>query len=119
MTGHGWLEWDVANRSIKEHDTYNEYGYATIVVDKDGVLPDLSTIPPKARLRVFVKELDASKIKKIESILKKKFKLQEFTVNKMRDVSLTLSNQSHAAQSIDVQEVAIRSFPAYRRNSAV
>ena len=104
LTGHGWLEWDVKNRSFEFHEVHNEYGYATIIVD-NGKLPNLDHIPRKARLRVFVKDLEASKVKKIESILKKRFDLKEFIVSKMRDSNVTLHNQRHAAEFIDVHNL--------------
>jgi len=103
LEGHGWLEWDVKNRSFEHHQVYNNYGYATIIIE-NGKIPDLDHIPHKARLRVFVKDLEASKVKKIESILKKKFDLKEFIVNKMRDSDLTLDNQRHA-EFIDVHNI--------------
>jgi len=104
LEGHGWLEWDVKNRSFEFHEVKNDYGYATLIIE-NGKLPNLDHIPPKARLRVFVKDLEASKVKKIESILKKKFDLKEFIVNKMRDSSVTLDNQKHASDFIDVHDI--------------
>jgi DNA repair exonuclease SbcCD ATPase subunit len=103
LEGHGWIEWDIPSRRLTHHELTNTYGYATLIVE-NGKVPDISHIPKNARLRVFVKDLEASKVKKIESILRKKFNLQEFIVNKMRDDQLTLDNQQHAAIFIDVQD---------------
>lgn len=104
LKGHGTVEWDIPSRSLQFKELPNTYGYATLIVE-DGKMPDLSHIPENARLRVFVKELEISQIKKLESILKKKFNLQEFIVNKLRDDDLTLDNQRHAAALVDVQDI--------------
>jgi DNA repair exonuclease SbcCD ATPase subunit len=107
LEGHGWLEWDVKKRSFTHHEVPNKYGFATLIIE-NGKIPDLSHIPENARLRVFVKDLDASKVKKIESILKKKFNLQEFIVNKMRDDQLQIGNQHHSTAMVDVQNVDVQ-----------
>jgi len=104
LEGHGWLEWDVPERTFEFHEVYNDYGYATLVIDKNQI-PNLDHIPEKARLRVFVKDLEASKIKKVEAILKKRFNLQEFIVNKMVDSTLTLDNQRHAVAFVDARNL--------------
>ena len=103
LDGHGYLEWDIPTRTLEHHTVPNKYGYATLIIE-DGKVPDLSHIPENARLRVFVKDLETSKVKKIESILRKKFNLQEFIVNKMRDDQLTLNNRKLTSTLIDVQD---------------
>ena len=103
LEGHGWVEWDIPSRRLTHHELVNSYGYATLIIES-GKVPDISHIPKNARLRVFVKDLEASKVKKIEAILRKKFNLQEFIVNRMRDDQLTLGGQQHAAIFIDVQD---------------
>jgi len=106
LQGHGWLEWDVKNRSFEFHELKNEYGYATVVIENDK-MPDLSHIPSKPRLRIFVKDLDTSKIKKIESIIRKKFNIQEFVVNKMCDVHST-SDVIQNVEMINVHDIEIQ-----------
>lgn len=107
LEGHGLLEWNIPRRSFKFHKVPNRYGYATLIVE-NGKIPDISHIPEMARLRVFVKDLEPSKVKKIESILRKKFKLQEFIVNKLRDDQLTLDNRKCAAEFADIHDVAVQ-----------
>lgn len=102
LAGHGLVEWDVPTRTLEHHEIPNRYGYATIVVE-EGKVPDISHIPEKARLRVFVKDMEASKVKKIEAILRQKFNLQEFIVNRMRDDQLMISGQNPAVL-LDVQD---------------
>ena len=102
LSGHGLIEWDIPTRTLQHHEVPNKYGYATIIVE-EGKVPDVSHIPEKARLRVFVKDLEISKVKKIEAILRKKFNLQEFIVNRMRDDQLMVAGESPAVL-LDVQD---------------
>jgi DNA repair exonuclease SbcCD ATPase subunit len=107
LKGHGWLEWDIPTRTFDFHDLYNTYGYCTLIIE-EGKVPDLDGIPPNVRLRVFVKDIEPSKVKKIQSILAKRFNLQEFTVNKMRNAELTLQNQRYATEFIDVHDLEVQ-----------
>jgi DNA repair exonuclease SbcCD ATPase subunit len=107
LSGHGWLEWDVPSRTFEFHELKNKYGYATLVVE-NGKMPDLSEIPPKVRLRVFVKDMEPSKVKKIQSILRSKFQLCEFTINKLRDAEFMVANKKHATDLIDVHDLEIQ-----------
>ena len=102
LAGHGLVEWDVPTRTLEHHKVPNRYGYATIIVE-EGKVPDVSHIPEKARLRVFVRDMEASKVKKIEAILRKKFNLQEFIVNRMRDDQLMVAGQNPTVL-LDVQD---------------
>jgi len=104
LEGHGWLEWDVPKRRFEFRPLHNDYGYYTLYIE-NGKIPDLSHIPKNVRLRVFVKDIEPSKVKKIQTILAKKFNLQEFIVNKMRDSKLTLQNRQHATELVDVSNL--------------
>ena len=107
---HGWLEWDVSECSYIHHEVENRFGYVTLFVE-NGKLPlakDLKKFPTNPRLRLFVKNTSASDIKKIEAILRSRFTLKEFTVNKTRDSQLTLDNKKHATQLIDVHNIEVQ-----------
>jgi len=108
LKGHGWLEWDVPSRTFAFHELANEYGYVTLYIE-NGKMPDLSQIPTNARVRAFVKDLDANKVKKLQAILSKRFNLKEFMVNKMRDAGLSLENQLSATHEIpDVHNLSVQ-----------
>lgn len=107
LKGHGWLEWNVPQRSFTFHELNNEYGYVTLIIE-NGKVPDLSQIPPNVRLRVFVKDIEPSKVKKIQSILQKRFTLQEFTINKLRDDSAFTDANAKNAPLADVHDVNVQ-----------
>ena len=83
---HGYLLWDVESRTFEEFDIPNDYGFYTLDVD-NGVVPDVSDMPAKPRLRVRISNTDPSQIKRALTEIKKKYKVQEFTVTRMDTIS--------------------------------
>ena len=83
---HGYLLWDVESRTFEEVDIPNDYGFYTLDVD-NGVVPTVTNMPKKPRLRVRVSNTDPSQIKKALTKIKKQYKVQEFTVTRMDTLS--------------------------------
>jgi len=83
---HGYLLWDVESRTFEEFDLPNDYGFYTLDVN-DGIVPDVTDMPKKPRLRVRISNTDPSQIKKALTQIKKKYKVQEFTVTRMDTLS--------------------------------
>ena len=83
---HGYLLWDVESRTFEEVDLPNDYGFYTLDVN-NGVVPIVNDMPKKPRLRVRVSNTEPSQIKKALTQIKKKYKVQEFTVTRMDTLS--------------------------------
>ena len=83
---HGYLLWDVESRTFEEFDIPNDYGFYTLDVD-NGIVPSVTNMPKKPRLRVRVSNTDPSQIKKALTKIKKQYKVQEFTVTRMDTLS--------------------------------
>jgi len=83
---HGYLLWDVDSRTFEEFEIPNDYGFYTLDVD-NGIVPTVTNMPSKPRLRVRVSNTDPSRIKKVLTDIKKKYKVQEFTVTRMDTLS--------------------------------
>jgi len=83
---HGYLLWDVESRTFEEFDIQNDYGFYTLDVN-DGVVPDVTDMPLKPRLRVRVSNTEPSQIKRVLTEIKKKYKVEEFTVTRMDTLS--------------------------------
>ena len=83
---HGYLLWDVESRTFEEVDIPNDYGFYTLDVN-DGIVPTVTNMPKKPRLRVRVSNTDPSQIKKALTKIKKQYKVQEFTVTRMDTLS--------------------------------
>lgn len=83
---HGYLLWDVESRTFEEFDIQNDYGFYTLDVN-DGVVPNVTDMPLKPRLRVRVSNTEPSQIKRVLTEIKKKYKVEEFTVTRMDTLS--------------------------------
>jgi DNA repair exonuclease SbcCD ATPase subunit len=83
---HGYLLWDVESRTFEEFDIENDYGFYTLDVN-DGIVPDVSDMPKKPRLRVRISNTDPSQIKRALTEIKKKYQVEEFTVTRMDTIS--------------------------------
>jgi len=83
---HGYLLWDVESRTFEEFDIPNDYGFYTLDVH-NGIVPNVTDMPKKPRLRVRVSNTDPSQIKRALTEIKKKYKVQEFTVTRMDTLS--------------------------------
>ena len=83
---HGYLLWDVESRTFEEVDIPNDYGFYTLDVN-NGIVPDVTDMPLKPRLRVRVSNTDPTQIKRTLTQIKKKYKVEEFTVTRMDTLS--------------------------------
>jgi len=83
---HGYLLWDVDSRTFEEFEIPNDYGFYTLDVDS-GIVPTVTNMPKKPRLRVRVSNTEPSQIKKALTKIKKQYKVQEFTVTRMDTLS--------------------------------
>ena len=83
---HGYLLWDVESRTFEEFDIENDYGFYTLDVN-DGIVPVVKDMPKKPRLRVRISNTDPSQIKRVLTDIKKKYKVEEFTVTRMDTLS--------------------------------
>lgn len=83
---HGYAIWDVETLTPTYVDIPNDYGYYTLYVD-GGVVPNVTDIPKKPRLRVFVSNTDVGDMKRVTTEIKKKYNVDEFTITKTDSLS--------------------------------
>ena len=79
---HGILVWDVPTKSSTFVHIENEYGYGTIDIE-DGKIVSNNYICRKPRLRLRVKDTTTSQLNKIVSSLKKKYEIEELSIQKV------------------------------------
>ena len=83
---HGYLIWDVKSRTYEEFDIPNDYGFYTLDVI-NGVVPQVTDMPAKPRLRVRITNTEPTQIKRALTEIKKKYAVEEFTVTRMDTIS--------------------------------
>jgi hypothetical protein len=95
LEGHGWLEWDINNKTAEFHELENDYGYATVTLTDTNI--QVPTLPKNVHLRIMTENVDASVVKKFLSVLKVKHNVNvlDVAVNKSKaaDVEATEAQQ--------------------------
>jgi len=81
LTEHGYAIWNISDLSVEYVDIPNDYGYYTLHVE-NGIVPDVTDMPVKPRLRVLVSKTDAADMKRVTTEIKKKYKVDEFTITR-------------------------------------
>ena len=99
---HGYLLWDVPKRKSKYIEIQNDYGYYTLNID-GGVVPDVSDMPKKPRLRVRVANTSPSELKKALAVIHNKYGVQEMAVTRTDTI---YSNERVRNKSISVGDVS-------------
>ena len=85
--GHGYVLWDVKNRSATHQEVHNDYGYYTITVRNGKCVSDLSLLPNKARLRVKVFNTTAAETKVIIADIRKRTSITDLNVTRCDAIS--------------------------------
>jgi len=84
--GKGYLLWDVPTRTSEYIEIPNDYGYYTINIDNN-ILPDLSDLPKKPRIRVRVSNTKPSELKKLMTKIQKMGNIQETVISRVDGLS--------------------------------
>ena len=96
LNGHGYLLWDVENRTFEEFDIQNDFGYLTIDIYKGNipqwVYTELDSLPKNPRLRLRFNETDTTTTKACITELSKIFKTTEVTVSRVDTMARLRSN---------------------------
>ena len=117
LNGHGYVMWNLNQRTFKQLDIENDYGFYTIDINKGKLTTDLSNLPKKARLRVKCFESVASEVKSVVSKIKENNNIDEITyirVDTDQNLSKNLTNSTTLnltdLSSVDYQNQLIKSY---------
>lgn len=117
LNGHGYVMWNLNQRTFKQLDIENDYGFYTVDINKGKLTTDLSNLPKKARLRVKCFESVASEVKSVVSKIKENNNIDEITyirVDADQNLSKNLTNSTTLnltdLSSVDYQNQLIKSY---------
>ena len=86
LGGHGYAVWDIPKRKFDFVELENDTGYVTFDIESEDLnkfsVPD--NLPKNLRLRIF-SSIENTKLKKIISVIKKKYKIVDVSVNPSRN----------------------------------
>jgi DNA repair exonuclease SbcCD ATPase subunit len=79
---HGYTVWELPSKKSTYVEIPNDYGYVTINV-KNGKIVESTTIPKKPRIRLKIEDTNAADIKKLLSVVKQKYKVQDVSLQRI------------------------------------
>lgn len=87
LDGHGYLLWDVNNKTYESVDILNDYGYITLSVDDGKILNEQEyNIPKRPHIRLKYKNTSASQLKDVMIYLRQTYNPAEVVTNRCDDV---------------------------------
>jgi DNA repair exonuclease SbcCD ATPase subunit len=102
LNGHGFLVWDLDSMKYEAIDIPNEYGYYTLDVD-NGVVPIVTDMPKKPRLRVRLSNTDTADTKKVITEIKMRYGVEDFTI--IRTDSFNKQKTGNRLSKLDFEDV--------------
>jgi DNA repair exonuclease SbcCD ATPase subunit len=97
---HGILVWDVANRSAEFAQIENDYGYVTLETQGDKIVSHPHRMPEKPRIRIKFNGTSAAGMKKLIATIRKKYNVQDITIQRTIDHSATAASSSLAIGNV-------------------
>jgi DNA repair exonuclease SbcCD ATPase subunit len=85
---HGYTVWELPSKKSTYVEVPNDYGYVTLNVNK-GKIVENTTIPLKPRIRLKIEDTNASDIKKLLSVVKQKYKVQDVSLQRINNSQLS------------------------------
>ena len=79
---HGILVWDLPDKTSEFIEIQNDYGYVTFEVENAKIKKSPHRIPAKPRVRIKFTDTDASDIKKLIATIRKKYKVQDISIQR-------------------------------------
>jgi len=117
---HGYLLWDVPTRKSEYVEIPNDYGYYTLNIDS-GIVPDVSDMPKKPRLRVRVANTTPSQLKKALAVIHNKYGVQEMAVTRTDTIYSTdrVRNKSISVGDVSNSDVQFGLIKEYLENNHI
>ena len=112
---HGILVWDLPCREAKFVEIHNDYGYVTLEVDGTTVVKAPHRMPVKPRVRIKFNDTSAADMKKLIATIRKKYDVQDITIQRGAAVSNTEATSSFTignVRDVEYQNTLITDFIA-------
>jgi len=100
---HGILVWDVKTQTAEFVEIHNDYGYVTIETEGAQIVKSPHRMPDKPRIRIKFNETSASDMKRLVTMIRKKYNVQDITIQ--RTISAQNNVESSAITIGNVRDV--------------
>ena len=100
---HGILVWDVETRKAEFIEIHNDYGYVTIETEGSQIVKSPHRMPNKPRIRIKFNETSAADMKRLVTMIRKKYNVQDITIQ--RTISTKNDTESSSITIGNVRDV--------------
>jgi DNA repair exonuclease SbcCD ATPase subunit len=100
---HGILVWNVETCKADFIEIHNDYGYVTIETEGSQIVKSPHRMPNKPRIRIKFNETSASDMKRLVTMIRKKYNVQDITIQ--RTISAQNNVESSAITIGNVRDV--------------
>ena len=97
---HGILVWNVETRSAEFVQIENDYGYVTLETQGDKITNYPHRMPNKPRIRIKFNGTSAAGMKKLIATIRKKYNVQDITIQRTIDHGATAASSSLAIGNV-------------------
>jgi DNA repair exonuclease SbcCD ATPase subunit len=91
---HGILVWDVETKSAEFIEIKNEYGYVTFELNGTQLVKSPSRVPDKPRVRIIFNGTSAADMKKVITMIRSKYHVQDISIQRKSDISAAEKNST-------------------------
>jgi DNA repair exonuclease SbcCD ATPase subunit/DNA repair exonuclease SbcCD nuclease subunit len=110
---HGILVWDVERRTADFVQIENDYGYVTIETQGPSIVSHPHRMPNKPRIRIKFNETSAADMKRLIATIRKKYDVQDITIQRTIgsiDTSSTSSLAIGNVRDVEYQNVLLSDY---------
>jgi DNA repair exonuclease SbcCD ATPase subunit/3',5'-cyclic AMP phosphodiesterase CpdA len=100
---HGYTVWELPSKTSTYVEVPNDYGYVTINVNK-GKIVENTTIPNKPRIRLKIEDTNAADVKKLLSVVKQKYKVQDVSLQRINNTQTSEDGETKISLG-DIRDV--------------
>ena len=91
---HGILVWDIETSSAEFVEIVNDYGYVTFEVNGTTLVKSPTQVPTKPRVRIIFNGTTAADMKKIITMIRSKYQVQDISIQRKSDSVTANTNSS-------------------------
>jgi DNA repair exonuclease SbcCD ATPase subunit/DNA repair exonuclease SbcCD nuclease subunit len=91
---HGILVWDIETSSAEFVEIVNDYGYVTFEVNDTTLVKSPTQVPLKPRVRIIFNGTTAADMKKIITMIRSKYQVQDISIQRKSDSVTANTNSS-------------------------
>ena len=105
-TSHGFLLWDIENKTSEFHQVENNYGFKTVEVENGKIINKMKFVPPMGSIKMKYWNTSLEDLRDIQLSLRKKYpRLKDIKAEKLDTFSIDKNSRANKINVGDVRDV--------------